>query len=252
MPVRSKYTIEVCVSQLDHAAKARSFGANRVELCAALPEGGTTPPVSLMEKACDLNIPVHVMIRPRAGDFLYSAEEFEMMKTDIRFAKRAGATGVVIGILNTDGSIDTHRCRMLAEYAAPMHVTFHRAFDLASDPFRALEEVISIGAQTLLTSGQRQTAEDGLEMIRELVKRAGNRIQVMAGSGVNASNVLLLREAGVTAYHFTSHRIVPSPMQFHNEGIASLGRKDVAGTYDRIEFDGDKITAVVNALNTVA
>jgi copper homeostasis protein len=249
MPYRNNNIIEVCADGYEMSNDAIRAGASRIELCASLSEGGITPPLSLTEKLCkSAGAPVHVMIRPRGGDFLYSDPEFELMRADIVHAKKAGASGVVFGILLPDGSIDIARCHALVELAHPMKTTFHRAFDMTSDPFLALEEIITLRFDTILTSGLWQTAEDGLEMIRELVKRAGERIEIMAGSGVNASNVMLLHEAGIRAFHFTARKRIPGKMQYRNEALHSMGPVSVAGEYDVYRFDENKFLGVVNAL----
>jgi len=244
--------IEVCVDSYDTAIAAAKAGATRIELCAALGEGGLTPPVSLIQKVChDVTIPVYVMIRPRPGDFLYSHIEFELMKADVAAAIRAGAKGVVFGILNADGSVDISRCRTLMDLAKPLKITFHRAFDMTADPFLALEEIITLGFNNILTSGQRQVAEDGLEMIRELVKRAGQRLTIMAGSGVNSGNIVLLQEAGVKAFHFTCRKKISGGMQFRNGALQSMGPVTSAGEYDIFEFDKSKMESILMAFKNV-
>jgi copper homeostasis protein len=241
--------IEICADRLNTALAAEQMGAGRLELCAALTEGGLTPPQSLIEAVCSqLHIPVNVMIRPRSGDFLYDDAEFRLMEQDIRNAKKAGASGVVFGLLLPDGSVDKDRCRMLMVLAAPLKVTFHRAFDMTSDPFLSLEEIISLGADTLLTSGHRQTAEDGLELIRELVKRASGRITIMAGGGINSTNAPLLAEAGVRAFHFTARRMRSGHMKYRNEALDTLGSTVVPGEYELAEPDQDKVSDILQSL----
>jgi copper homeostasis protein len=232
MPYPNDVTIEICVDSVETAIAASDAHASRVELCVSLVEGGITPPISLIEKICStLTIPVHVMIRPRAGDFFYSSQEFSLMKADVKNALNAGASGVVFGILSDDGTIDRERCKELVSLASPMDITFHRAFDMTADPFIALEEIIAIGCQSLLTSGHRQTAEDGLELIRELVKRAGDRIEIIAGGGVNPGNVELLHEAGIRAFHFTARKKISGAMKYRNEALLSMGNQQVADEY---------------------
>ncbi|MDQ3051568.1 MAG: triose-phosphate isomerase [Bacteroidota bacterium] len=243
-------TIEVCVDNFEMALAAERLGASRIELCSSLVEGGITPPLSLMEMVCEtLTIPVHVMIRPRAGDFLYGDAEFALMKKDIQHALMAGASGVVFGVLCSDGTIDRERCQELVSLASPMDVTFHRAFDMTVEPFFALEEIIAIGCQSLLTSGQLQTAEDGLELIRELVKRAGDRIEIVAGGGVNPGNVVLLHEAGVKAFHFTSRKKVDGAMKYKNEVLQSMGNISRYDEYGVYVFDETKLTGIYKALS---
>lgn len=241
--------IEICADRLNTALAAEQLGATRLELCAALTEGGLTPPQSLTEAVCSqLRIPVNVMIRPRSGDFLYDDAEYRLMEQDIRYAKKAGASGVVFGVLLPDGSVDKDRCRTLIALADPLKVTFHRAFDMTSDPFLSLEEIISLGVDTLLTSGHRQTAEDGLELIRELVKRAAGRITIMAGGGINATNAPLLAEAGVRAFHFTAGRQRSGQMKYRNEALDTLGSITVPGEYDLTEPDRDKVSGILQSL----
>ena len=247
-----KPVLEICSSGLDALVAARFPGVSRIELCSSLETGGITPPMSLMEYVCsNVTVPVHVMIRPRSGDFLYTDDEFNLMKTDIRHARKAGASGVVFGILKNDGAIDRERCMELKSLADPMKSTFHRAFDMTVEPFFALEEIIAIGCETLLTSGQHQTAEDGLELIRELVKRAASRIEIMAGSGVNAGNVELLYEAGVRAFHFSARIKRESAMQFQNEALQSMGNRSLMDEYSRYYFDEDKVQGILTALGVL-
>lgn len=245
-----KTNLEVCVDSFDAALAAANAGAGRIELCSALSEGGLTPSYALIKKTCrEAGIMVHVMIRPRGGDFVYTDTEFEVMQEEIYDSRKAGAHGLVFGILNPDGSVDVNRCSQLMDLCRPRVATFHRAFDMCSDPFLALEEIISLGFDYLLTSGLRQTAEDGLDMIRELVKRAGDRIRIIAGSGVNAHNVKLLSSAGVNEFHFTARKSVMSPSQFRNEALASMGSSvQHGGEYSRYVFDEEKIRSIIQAL----
>ncbi|MBL0340171.1 MAG: copper homeostasis protein CutC [Bacteroidetes bacterium] len=244
--------IEVCVDSYEMAISAQHAGANRIELCVSLLEGGTTPPLSLVQKVCGkLQIPVHVMIRPRGGDFLYSEEEFDMMKMDIQHFEKAGAHGFVFGVLNSDGSVDKDRCSLLKNYMKGKSSTFHRAFDMTSDPFLSLEEIIALGMDTILTSGHRQTAEDGFELLKELVKRSANRIKIMAGSGVNAQNVRLLHEAGIRNFHFTARKRIDGKMKYRNEALQSMGAQVLYSEYDSFIFDDAKVLDVLAALKSV-
>jgi len=216
--------LEICAGSLHSALAAQAGGAHRIELCDNLDQGGTTPSPGIIIKAVRLlEIPVFVLIRPRPGDFLYTYEEFEAMKDDILFCKAHGAKGVVLGILNHDGTVDTRRTGKLVHLARPMQVTFHRAFDLTSDPYGALEDVISLGADRILTSGQAGTAIEGAPLINELVMRAKNRIIIMPGSGINADNVAgLVRKTGVGEVHASLRSMVFSGMEFRGSG-ASMG-----------------------------
>ncbi len=183
--------------------QAERGGADRVELCADLAVGGVTPSEAMMERARKLlSLPVHVIIRPRAGDFFYSARELETMKRQIGSAQRLGMNGVVLGILNTDRSVDWKRTRELVEMAAPLPVTFHRAFDETPDLFAGLEAVMQTGATRLLTSGGKAKAPQALPVLAELVDRAAGRISIMPGSGIDASNAVhLIEQTGVREIH---------------------------------------------------
>lgn len=185
----AKPVIEVCVDSVKTAVAAEAGGAARVELCDNLAEGGTTPGAGAIAAAREqLRIPLHVIVRPRGGDFCYSDSEFEVMKRDIALAKQLGVDGVVIGVLLQDGSVDVERTRALIALARPMSVTFHRAFDMTRDAFEALDALIDLGADRILTSGQQPSVVEGLALITELVERAAGRIVIMACGGVDDRN----------------------------------------------------------------
>lgn len=200
------FTLEICIDSVESAIIAQANGADRVELCANLLEGGTTPSCGMiMGTRAMIDIKLAVMIRPRGGDFCYSDLEFAIMKQDIAIAKSMGASCLVFGVLLPNGSIDVVRTKELVELAKPLETTFHRAFDHAYDPFQALEDVISTGVDRLLTSGQQQKAIEGKELIKELVIVANNRISIMPGSGVNLSNRdELLNYTKATELHITA------------------------------------------------
>jgi len=188
--VSESIVFEACVDSVEAALAAQEGGADRVELCADLLEGGVTPSAGAIRLTCRrLSIPVHVLIRPRGGDFCYSAAEFEVMRLDVEQARELGADGVVFGLLNPDGSVDRERTGALIEATRPLRVTFHRAFDMARDACEALDTLVELGVERVLTSGQEEMALEGAELIAELVRRAGERIVVMAGGGINERNV---------------------------------------------------------------
>jgi copper homeostasis protein len=207
--------LEVCIDSVESARAAAEGGAHRIELCADLHAGGVTPSAGLIASARRAaSIILHVMIRPRAGDFCYNADEFGIMKQDILSAKKAGADGVVFGILHEDNTVDVDRTSKLVAFAHPMAVTFHRAFDIVPDPMQGFEDVIRTGAARLLTSGCRQTAPEGAGLICELQLRSAGRIALIAGSGVYKNNVrALVDETGVAEVHVLSSvsRIVSYP-----------------------------------------
>lgn len=194
---------ELCVANLESARAAEEGGADRIELCANLAVGGVTPPRELMTTVVhDLAIPVHVLIRPRAGNFVFSPEEFECMRRDIEAVKRAGASGIATGILLVDGSVDVARTRELIDLARPMDVTFHRAFDETADLKQALEDVIATGADSLLTSGGAADVLAGAETIRTLAEQAAGRIPLIAGGGLRLENLTeVVRISGVFCLH---------------------------------------------------
>lgn len=196
-------TLEVCLTGVESALAAQEGGADRVELCENLFEGGTTPSHGTIALALEqLEIDVNVMIRPRGGDFCYSQMEFAVMKHDVEAVKALGAPAVVFGILAPDGSIDALRTQELVDLARPMGVTFHRAFDVTRDPFAALETLVELGVDRVLTSGQENTAFEGMELLAELVRRAGDRIHIMVCGGVNGRNARRIVEGcGATEIH---------------------------------------------------
>ena len=213
-----KPLIEVCVDSVASAVAAEAGGAARVELCDNLMEGGTTPPTALIAAArARLRIPLHVIIRPRAGGFCYSDAEFDVMKRDITLARQLGADGVVIGILLPDGRVDLERTRALIALARPLSVTFHRAFDMTRDPFEALESLIDLGVDRILTSGQQPSVLEGLDLITALAARADGRIVIMGCGGINATNIArVIAESQVREVH-VGRRPVPDP-----ERVAAL------------------------------
>jgi copper homeostasis protein len=223
----SQVLVEVCVDSVSSSIAAERGGAARVELCSGLIEGGVTPSAGLIEMTRGaVSLALHVMIRPRAGDFCYDAHEFEIMRHDIVLAKRIGANGVVFGILDVNGRVDIDRTHQLVELANPLEVTFHRAFDMTDDLLHALEDVCTAGAQRVLTSGGEQTAWHGRTTIAQLIKRAQGRIAIMAGSGIRPENARsLIEQTSVREIHVGLRSSMDSPMQFRNQRV-SLGTVD--------------------------
>ena len=210
--------MEVCANSLRSALAAQEGGAVRVELCDNLPEGGTTPSYAQIRMAVQLlSIQVYPIIRPRGGDFLYTALEFELMKEDIKVCRSLGCDGVVTGVLNADGSVDKKRCAELVDLAGPMGVTFHRAFDMSNDLYTALEDVIALGFERILSSGGESSAIKGAPVLAELVRLAGDRISIMPGAGVSVQNIReLIAQTGAREFHASARNSVQSEMQFRN------------------------------------
>jgi len=216
---------EVVVYNMESALKAQEGGADRIELCDNPVEGGTTPSHAMIEQVRqNISMDVYVMLRPRGGDFLYSNYEFHIMKRDLYQCQKLSVDGVVFGILKADGTIDKKRCAELVRIAKPLKVTCHRAFDMTRDPFEALEDCIEVGFDRILTSGQCATAIEGAELIRQLTISAGERIKIMAGSGIRDHNVKQLVETtGVKEIHFSAATIRPSGMGYVNTKISGMG-----------------------------
>src|SRR6266849_8513067 len=206
-----KIKIEIAVESVEVALDAERGGAHHIELCADLASGGLTPSVDAMRRARErLRIPIHAMIRPKPGDFIYDEKCFEEMRREIALAKDEGMNGVVLGILCADRSVDVAATRALVELARPMEVTFHRAFDASRDLLEALEEVISTGATRVLTSGGAKDALSGVHVLRELVRAAGERITVMPGGGIRSENIAEVRSAsGAREFHSGLRTVVP-------------------------------------------
>ena len=240
--------IEACVNSVTSAIEAQAGGAGRVELCDNLQEGGTTPSLgSITTARKNLNIQLFVMIRPRGGDFLYSGLEFEIMRTDVSRAKAAGADGVVFGILNSDGAIDMDRCGELTKLARTMGTTFHRAFDMTVDPFAALEDLIRLRIGRVLTSGQRPTALEGMELLARLVHAARARITIMPGVGIDETNISkLIRTTGAREYHVLAQRPSPSGMAFRNDQVFMGGDPEMS-EYETLITDRVRLQAVCAA-----
>ena len=217
--------LEICASSYASAIIAQEAGANRIELCENLIEGGTTPSYGTLKLTKEhVRIDTYVLIRPRSGDFIYSESEYEIIKKDILFCKELGYNGIVIGILLPDGSVDIDRTKALVELAKPMGVTFHRAFDACRDPEEALEAVIQTGCERILTSGLKNTAIEGSETLKRLIEQANGRIIIMPGSGVKSTNIKFLRELiPATEWHASAKSNLTSQMKYHNPDIENMG-----------------------------
>ena len=233
--------LEVAANSVASALAAEMGGAARVELCSALELGGLTPSHAAIVVAAErLRIPVHVLIRPRAGDFVLDDTECEVMRRDIEVCKSLGCAGVVIGALTADGDVDAARCRALMNAARGMSVTFHRAFDFVRDPERALEAIIALGCDRLLTSGQAPDALTGAPLIRTLIERAHGRITIMPGGGIDTHNVAAIAQAtGAREFHTSAKVRVPDRMR--HAGLGGMGGGDW-------QTDAGEVRARVNAL----
>ena len=241
--------LEICAGSVESAIAARDGGAARIELCAALEIGGTTPSAGLIAEARKIEgIVLNVIIRPRGGDFLYNEHEAACMEQDIRTCRQLGADGVVIGALTAEGDIDTALCKRLIDAADGMSITFHRAFDMCRDPKRALEELIAIGCDRVLTSGQAATAEDGLPLLKELVQQAAGRISIMPGCGVNSGNAArILQATGTVEIHASARKSVGSGMLFRHSGV-SMGTPG-SDEYARKETDINEVKLIVRSIS---
>jgi copper homeostasis protein len=249
--MNSSLLIEVCIDSLASALASQAGGANRVELCDNLLEGGTTPSAGTLAIARKhLTIDISMMIRPRGGDFCYTDVEFESMQYDIGVAKQLGANSVVIGLLNPDGTIDVEHTHTLVELARPMSVTFHRAFDVSRDPYESLEALIALGVNRVLTSGQEPSVLEGLELITELVQRAGDRIIVMPGAGFTTRNIgKIVAQCGAREVHVTGFAPLESPMQYRNARVFMGGELRPA-EYTRMVTDAGRIQALRQAASS--
>jgi copper homeostasis protein len=239
--------VEICVEGVQGCRAARAAGAHRVELCAGLIEGGTTPSPGTLRRACGIGVEVVALIRPRAGDFLYTEDELETMRLDVTFARESGASGVALGALTADGEVDTQTTSELIELARPMEVCFHRAFDMTRDPRAALETLAGLGVERVLSSGHAPTAEQGAKLIGELVQLAGDRIAVMAGGGVRAHNLAsIVLASGVREVHCSARSTHQSAMSHRNPSV-SMGGESGPGEYERLITDSELVRAVVAA-----
>ncbi|HOP00286.1 MAG TPA: copper homeostasis protein CutC [Bacteroidales bacterium] len=247
-----KFKLEICVDSFESALNAQSAGADRIELCDNLTEGGTTPSAGLISSVREnLSIGLNVIIRPRGGDFLYSDAEFDIMRRDIEMCGENGVDGVVFGLLLADGTIDVDRTGRLAEFAHPMEITFHRAFDVSCHAEESLENIILTGATRLLTSGQRKKAAEGSDVIARLVEIADGRIIIMPGGGLDESNIAgVALRTKATEFHLTARSETESSMIFRNSGI-HMGSDINNNEYLRKIADTERIKKIISILKMI-
>ncbi len=241
-----KYIIENATADFITTKSAVEGGADRIELCAALTEGGTTPSFGTVKQCREaFKVALFPIIRPRGGDFLYTDDEYNIMMEDVKAFKQLGCDGVVVGLLNKDGSIDIKRVSKLVQAAYPLEVTFHRAFDRSKDPFEALEDLVEIGCQRILTSGQQMTAPQGVGLIAQLVKAADERITIMPGSGVRKENIKELRDkTGAVEFHSSLRSKIKSGMEYIHPAFAASEE-----SYTNPAIDANEVSALRRALD---
>lgn len=243
---------EICVDPVEGVRAAKAADAARVELCSALLEGGLTPSFGMTKQAKAVAGPVavHVMIRPRGGDFLYSDDEFAAMKDDIAALRELSVEGFVFGLLTSAGSVDVGRTAELTALCRPAKVTFHRAFDMAKDPFASLDAIVDLGVDRLLTSGQAPGVLEGAPLIRELIERAHGCIVIMPGGDISARNVTrIIQETGAKEIHFAALEAQLGPMRHRNPHVF-MGGTLRPPEYDRIVTTEDGISGVLRAIKT--
>ncbi len=251
MMQREDFKIEICTNSAESVRAAVAAGANRIELCAGMPEGGTTQTYGEIDLVREL-IPagMHVIIRPRGGDFLYSEEECEIMFRDIEMARKIGVDGVVMGCLTANGEVDVEKMQKLMVAAGDMSVTFHRAFDMCREPYKALEAIEHLGCERILTSGQKASAEEGIPLLKELVNRA-RKVIIMPGCGVNSGNIRKIAEAtGACEFHLSARISVGSDMIYRNPAVSMGGTVQVA-EYGRDVTSADKVKEAIASLEKV-
>ena len=242
----NKNIIEIATSDFVTTQSAVNGGADRIELCANLAEGGTTPSFGTIKQCrASFTVSLYPIIRPRGGDFLYTGDEFEIMLQDVKLCKQLGCDGIVIGLLNSNGTIDVKRTSALIDAAYPLGVTFHRAFDRCIDPFVALEQLIEIGCERILTSGQKPSVVDGVDLVAELNKKAGERIIIMPGSGVRKENIkMLAAKTGCTEFHSSLRGKEISKMDFVHEAF-----KDSEESFMNNAIDEEEVKALRNSVS---
>lgn len=244
------YILECCVDSVESAIEADKGGADRIELAANLIIGGTSPSIALYnEIRRQSDIKIFALLRPRFGDFHYTENEFKILKEEVAMFREAGADGVVIGCLNTDGTLDVEKMEELIKEAGDMHVTLHRAFDMTKDPFETLELAKKLGIKTILTSGQKNNAREGKELIKELVEKAGEDIEILVGSGVNAEVIKeFLEDTNATSYHMSGKINLDSKMEYRKEDV-SMGLP-MMSEYTICQTSAEKIREAKEVLNS--
>jgi copper homeostasis protein len=246
-----KRVIEICAGSAQSCVEAEAGGARRVELCAGMPEGGTTPAYGEIRTAQALTstLAIHVIIRPRGGDFLYTEAELQSMLYDIEMAKQLCIQGVVFGCLTATGHLDAKRMKRLIEAAAPLSVTCHRAFDLCREPFGTMEQLIDLGVDRILTSGQQPDAVRGIPMIARLVNSAAGRIVIMPGCGIHEENIARIEaETGASEFHASARSLRHSRMTFRNENVP-MGTTVALSGFETLQTDRRKVAALVMSSN---
>lgn len=227
--------LEICTNSYKSAKNAQEAGAHRIELCQELSVGGITPSYGLLKQVIDtLSIPVFVLIRPRSGNFDYTEEEFDIMKQDIQLCKNLGCAGIVSGVLNKDNTIDIERTKELVELSRPLQFTFHRAFDCVKNPFEALEQLIPLGVERVLTSGFETSAEKGLNHLKQLQEQANGRITILAGSGITFENAKLFKEAGFKEIHASASSTIESDDSLFSTPLTYSDTKKIKAILDAI------------------
>lgn len=245
-----EFLVEICSNSVESCLAAQEGGADCVELCAGIPEGGTTPSYGEMITARDLltDTRLNIIIRPRGGDFLYSPLEIKIMLEDIEMARVIGANGVVFGCLTPDGDIDVPTMKKLMDASEGLSVTFHRAFDVCRDPRKALEQLIELGCDRILTSGQQPNAEAGIPLLKELNKQAAQRIILLAGCGINETNIRRIAvETGIGEFHFSARERIKSEMQYRNEAV-SMGGTVLINEYERDVTTAQRVKETIRRL----
>ncbi len=246
-----KYQFEVCANSVESCLAAQTGGANRVELCAGIPEGGTTPSYGEISMAREIldTTRLHVIIRPRGGDFLYSPIEVKTMLKDIEIARKLAVDGVVFGCLTANGEIDSTAMQELMLASQGLSVTFHRAFDVCCNPKEALEQIIELGCNRILTSGQQATAEQGIPLLKELQEQAAGRIILLAGCGVNENNIArIAQETGIQEFHFSARESIISEMEYKNESV-SMGGTVHINEYERNVTTARRVMDTIQAIS---